>query len=277
MKLAIAMILAAAPHADAALCNAIVRDWHYAEDAGIVTPRQTAVFLGHCAVESAGFTRLEESLFYTTAARVRAVWPSRFKSDDTAAAMLRNPEKLANAVYGGRLGNTEPGDGWLYRGSGLLQTTGKDNFAAVQKATGVKCLDNPELLRSMPEALQAAAVFWKVNKLNELLDRPDFIEATTKRIQGGTGGLQDRTIYISRFLTTLGTPGRGVLRRVASNNPQDVMWVQTALQKRGYYGGKIDGRFGPGTEQAVRDFQDDAGLSPVDGVVGTQTYEALNA
>lgn len=276
MKISAAHIRAAAPHADVMLANAIERDWHFAEEAGIVTPKQTAVFLGHCAVETRGFTALEESLYYTTAARLQAVWPSRFKSDATASKFLHNPQALANHVYGGRLGNDDENDGWAYRGSGMLQTTGRENFARVQKETGIKCLDNPELLRSMPAALQAAAIFWKVHKLNDLLDRPDFIAATTKAIQGGDGGLNDRTIYINRFIPALATPGRTVLKRGARNVHDDVVWLQNALVKLAHYGGAIDGDFGPGTEQAVRDFQEYANVQPVDGVVGSRTYDALN-
>ena len=102
---------------------------------------------------------LEESLYYTTVSRLRAVWPTRFKTETDALPFLRNPEKLANAVYAGRLGNTKSTDGWQFRGSGLIQTTGRSNFEKLANATGIDCINDPALIRSMPGALQAAAVY----------------------------------------------------------------------------------------------------------------------
>lgn len=281
MKITVEQIFKAVPHADHELVGKIVAAWHYAEENGIVTPRDTAFFLGHAAVETAGFTRLEENLFYTTTARLRAVWPTRFKTDKAADPYIRNPKALANLVYGGRLGNERDGtaddDGWEKRGSGLFQTTGEANFEVVEKATGLPVTKHPEMLRAMPTALEAAAIFWRVNKLGDLTNRPDAIAATTKRIQGGTGGLVDRTIYINRFLSMFAVqPPNGTALRRGSKGPR-VQALQMVLRDLGHYGGAIDGDFGPGTEQAVRDFQADRSIHPVDGVVGPLTFTALDA
>lgn len=272
MKLSSSHIMQAVPHADGMIVNAMLLNWQIAEQHGIVTTKHTAYFLGNAAVETFGFTRLDENLFYTTTARLKAVWPSRFKSDALASACVRNPQKLANAVYGGRLGNTGDDDGWLYRGSGLLQTTGKANFAEVAAETGIDCVANPELLRSFPAALEAACIYWQKRNLGKYADAGD-VEGLTKAIQGGTGGLNDRRLYISRFLTALAPAGHVVVK--LGMRGDDVVAVQTMLAKTGHYGGKIDGLFGLGTDRAVRDFQTDQHLSPVDGVVGPNTMNAL--
>jgi putative chitinase len=278
MRLQAEQIFTCAPNANAKLVGEMIDGWSVVEENGIVTPRQTAFFLGHCAVESRGFTRLDENLYYTTTARLRAVWPSRFKSDDTAANYLRSPAELANHVYGSRLGNQDDGtadnDGWDYRGSGFIQTTGKANFAAFEKATKIGVVKQPELLRTMPHALEAAAVFWRINKLNDLVDGPDAIAATTKRIQGGDGGLADRTIYINRFMARLATTGGNMTLRRGSKGAA-VQAIQMTLRALGHYGGKIDGDYGPGTENAVREFQESRSLHPIDGVAGPITLAAL--
>jgi len=99
---------------------------------------------------------VRENLTYTSASRIRAVWPSRFKSDAAAAPYVRQPQKLANLVYGGRLGNTAPNDGWTYRGGGLPQTTGKDGYRKVGQMIGVDLAADPE--RILEPRLAVAAL-----------------------------------------------------------------------------------------------------------------------
>lgn len=100
---------------------------------------------------------VRENLTYSSAARLRAVWPSRFKSDAAAAPYVRNPQKLANFVYGGRLGNTGPNDGWLYRGGGFPQTTGKENYQKVGRVVGVDLVGYPDRITE-PRIAVAALV-----------------------------------------------------------------------------------------------------------------------
>jgi putative chitinase len=197
VKITVAALRTIAPGAANHIIEGIVAHQHFLAHYGITTPQRVKHFLGQSACETAGFTRLEENLFYTTAARLRQVWPSRFPSDAAAAPYLRNPQKLANFVYGGRLGNTGADDGWLYRGSGCKQTTGKTNFAAVEKATKLPVVKQPDMLRRFGEALESACVYWRDNGLNRFADADD-VGGLTRAIQGGSGGLADRRVYTDR-------------------------------------------------------------------------------
>lgn len=245
------------------------------DKAGINTVVRMAYFLGQCAVETRGFTSLEESLYYTTAARLKTVWPSRFKTDAAAAPFLRNPQKLANSVYAGRLGNDAENDGWLYRGAGMIQTTGKTNYTAVSKATGLDCVQKPELLRSMPHALQAAVVYWTDNKLNRFADNAD-IEGLTKAVQGGVGGLNERRIYTDRALNANDLTIRSYPLVKEGERGAAVQHVQEMLKAAGFFNGKIDAIFGAETKDAVELFQSSRNLLS-DGVVGYRTLTSLEA
>lgn len=152
---------------------------------GIDTPRRVAGFVAQCRVESADFTRLEEGLFYTTPARIRAVFPSRVKSEADAATLARNPRALANRVYAGRLGNGDEasGDGWAYRGRGLIQLTGRDNYAAAAAACGKLYLERPDLVAQPEDACLTAAWFWASAGLNALADTRNW-DGITRRVNG---------------------------------------------------------------------------------------------
>lgn len=268
-----------APGADAGIIAGIVKHQALLAKSGIDTPKRLCHFLGQIACESAGFTRLEENLFYTTTDRLKAVWPSRFKTDSAALPYLRNPQKLANFVYGGRLGNKKPGDGWKYRGSSLKQTTGYTNFQIVQNETGIQCVADPDLLRHMPAALEAACVYWRTNNLNRFADADD-IRGLTRAIQGGSGGLDLRRryteraeqIYIAGERATVPPLPSMMLRR--GNSGEAVRELQRQLAAQGFEI-RIDGVFGPGTEDILQQFQERAGLMP-DGVAGPKTMAALS-
>ncbi len=147
-------------------------------------------FLGQILHESEGLEHLEEGLFYKTPGRLMATWPTRFKSLADEVPYLRNPQALAEKVYGGRMGNVNPGDGWRNRGGGLIQVTGADNLRALQAATGVPVFDNPDLLRKpTAEALQVAIAWWEGNVPDSVMG--DIVKVT-KRVNGGTVGLADR-------------------------------------------------------------------------------------
>ncbi len=152
---------------------------------GINSPARAAAFLAQCHVESQGFTRLEENLFYTTAARIARVWPSRFPDPASAAPFVRNPERLANRVYAGRLGNGSEvsGDGWRFRGRGLKQLTGRANYARAAQALGAAYGAEPDLVGGPHHAVLTAAWFWHSNGCNLLADEGR-IDAITRRVNG---------------------------------------------------------------------------------------------
>jgi putative chitinase len=168
----------------------------------ISTPKRQAAFIGQCAVESANFTRLQENLNYS-AQRLTQVWPSRFPNISMAEPYANNPEKLANFVYAGRMGNLQDGDGWKFHGRGLIQLTGRENYANCGSSIGVDIIDNPDLLLTPQYAVLSAGWYWNKHGLNLLADSQEY-GAMTRRINGGTTGLDERIAKITKALQVLG-------------------------------------------------------------------------
>ena len=166
------------------------------------TPKRQAAFIGQCAVESANFTRLQENLNYS-AERITQVWPSRFPNVSIAQPYAHNPKALANFVYAGRLGNLQDGDGWMYIGRGLIQITGRENYANCGSGIGVDIIDNPELLLTPRYAALSAGWFWNKKGLNALADSQEY-GAMTRRINGGLTELDERIFKITKALEVLG-------------------------------------------------------------------------
>ena len=170
----------------------------------ISTPKRQAAFIGQCQHESNNFRILEENLHYSADALMR-VWPSRFSSADVADQYANNPEKIANKVYGGRadLGNSEDGDGWKFHGRGIIQLTGRANYTVCGNALGLPFADIPELILQPGHACMSAGWFWNKKNLNDLADNEDWT-TMTKRINGGTVGLDDRINKIHKAMDILG-------------------------------------------------------------------------
>jgi putative chitinase len=170
----------------------------------INTPVRQAFFIGQCAHESGNFKILEENLHYS-ATRLMAVWPSRFPSLVVANQYANNPEKIANYVYAGRLGNgnEESGDGWRYHGRGLIQLTGKENYDNCGKGLSINLINQPNLLVEPQYAALSAGWFWNKKGLNALADVQDY-DTMTKRINGGLIGLDDRKAKIAKAISVLG-------------------------------------------------------------------------
>ena len=168
----------------------------------INTSKRQACFIGQCMHESGGFKFLHENLNYSAKA-LMATWPSRFPNIEVASEYERKPEKIADKVYGGRMGNTEDGDGRKYIGRGLIQLTGKDNYKAASDALGEDLVANPQLVEEPRYAALTAGWFWNKKGLNALADTMD-IETMTKRINGGTLGIDDRKAKINLALNSLG-------------------------------------------------------------------------
>ncbi|WP_448120096.1 glycoside hydrolase family 19 protein [Pseudomonas veronii] len=167
---------------------------------GIVGTPRAAAFIAQVGHESGQLTRLVENLNYSADGLMKT-WPSRFDSVRATAA-ARNPEQIANIVYAGRMGNTAPGDGWKYRGRGLIQVTGKANYAVCGEALGLDLINQPELLEQSQYAAMSAAWFWSANGLNTLADAGDLTKIT-QRINGGTNGQDDRQALYDKALKVL--------------------------------------------------------------------------
>jgi len=172
------------------------------EKYGMNTPLRQAAFIGQCQHESSNFLHLEENLHYS-AVELMKTWPSRFPNINVAMQYANNPEKIANKVYEGRMGNNEEGDGWAYHGRGLIQLTGRDNYTKCGTALGFDLVSNPELLVQPKYAALSAGWFFNKHGLNALADSQDY-ESMTMRINGGTVGLEDRIKKINHALSVLG-------------------------------------------------------------------------
>ena len=183
--------------------------------ARIDTPLRARHFLAQCAHESQGFTRTVENLNYSAAGMIDT-WPSRFRLPLSEAEELmkvfpdgkanaeychRNPERVANYAYGNWLGNASPesGDGWAFRGRGLIQLTGRENFGLFSRSYfgDDRAIDNPALLEGHHDAALSAAWFWRVRGINVAAD-DDSLEAVTRRINPALKGLVDRREWLKR-------------------------------------------------------------------------------
>lgn len=163
-----------------------------------------AAFLAQCIHESGGFVFLTENLNYKAESLVR-VWPKYFPNLSVAKQYERNPEKIANRAYANRMGNgsEESGDGWRYCGRGLIQLTGKSNYQAFADSIETPLQSIPEYLQTFEGAVQSACWFWETNNLNALADKKDIL-GLTKKINGGTIGLDDRIKHYEHALHVLG-------------------------------------------------------------------------
>ena len=175
---------------------------------GILTPAQQASWIGQCGHECGNFRILEENLNYRAPTLLK-LFPKTPKrqwgfTPEEAAAYEKQPQKIANRIYSNRMGNRDEasGDGWRFRGSGFLQLTGHSNFYHAGQALGVDFIMQPELVRTPMYAAQTAGWFWQTHKLNQYADNGDFV-TMTKRINGGTIGLEDRIKHINHALHVL--------------------------------------------------------------------------
>jgi putative chitinase len=157
------------------------------------TARRMAAFLGHIAHESGYLHAVEENLRYKDADRLTKVFPSAFKTPADAGPYVDKPDALANKVYANRMGNGDPasGDGWRYRGRGLIQLTGRDNYVAFAKDVDMAVVQNPDLVATPRYAALSAAWFWKKHGLNELADIEAY-QALSKRINSSLQSFPER-------------------------------------------------------------------------------------
>jgi len=186
----------------------------------INTPQRVAAFLAQTSHESGGYTMLSENLNYK-AATLAACWPNRFatlgpdkkpKKDEkgkmiptaVANSIAGKPELIANLVYSARMGNgpAESGEGWKFRGRGLKQLTGKDNYARCGRDLGIDIVGNPDLLLEPTYAARSAGWFWRTNSLSTFADKGD-LEGMTKKINGGLIGYAERKAKYDKILAAM--------------------------------------------------------------------------
>jgi len=176
-------------------------------DYEISTPQRVAAFLAQTAHESGGYRAIKENLNYK-APTLRKIFPKYFPTDEIANQYANLPNKqeaIANRVYGGRMGNgpEESGDGYRYCGRGLIQLTGKDNYTRYAQSLEISVEEASEHLTTFEGCVQSAAWFWEANNLNQWADKGDIL-TLTKRINGGTIGLEDRIKHYNHALHVLG-------------------------------------------------------------------------
>jgi len=188
--------------------NPYVDHWHHAlsqllPDYDINSPQRIAAFIAQCSHESGGFTALKENLNYR-AVTLRKIFPKYFPTDDLANAFAGKPEMIANRVYASRMGNGDEasGDGFRYCGRGLIQLTGKSNYQSFADSLEMNVEDVPDYLSTFEGAAQSACWFWESNNLNQWADKGDIL-TLTKRINGGTIGLEDRIQHYDHAMQIL--------------------------------------------------------------------------
>ena len=276
----------------AEIISANANDWYDAlyellPKYGITTERRVAHFLSQCAHESAGFKRLEENLNYS-AKSLRAVFGRYFGNPPkrNADEYHRKPEMIANYVYMDefrkyKMGNVNEGDGWLFRGRGLKQLTGRENYTNFGKSIGMTAEEAATYVATPAGAVESACWFWNAKNLNDIADTDD-VKRMTKVINGGSIGLDDRKKRYVHAMKVLGIDAEdlasddddiqeilddvGVLRKGAKGDGVKIM--QEAL------GISADGNFGPGTERALKAWQAANGLT-ADGIAGPATFAKL--
>ncbi len=260
---------------------------NYGADYKLDTPMRIKHFLGQCAVESAFFSRLEESLYYS-AERLQAVWPKRFPNYSAAVPYAKNPQKLANYTYGGRMGNDGPNDGWLYRGSSIKQITGKANFTEFNNwIKGIipdapDFVKYPDLLRTLEWAVWPAVWYWSTKNCAYYADRDD-VKGLTRAINGGLIGLAERTkaTALAAKVLNIHTDPKVVEDKPKTPDPllmemQGKLTKLAKIMKMPELDPKgVDGWNGKNTKEAVMAVQRYANIF-VDGKCGPNTRKAIN-
>lgn len=253
---------------------------------GVTTPLRLAHFLAQVLHETDGLTILRESGAYSAARIVEIFGVGKHSAAITSAearTLAKNGPKLFERVYGlgnpkkaEELGNTRAGDGWLFRGNGLLQTTGRGAHRRLGEKLGLGDLfeRNPELVTAAQYALLPALAEWKESGLNAYADRND-IRTITRRVNGGFNGYADRVAWFNKVWPLLRDEKAPAESWKAAETSDETEALQRDLAALGFKV-DVDGRFGPETARAVRDFQAKNGLT-VDGIAGGITLAAIKA
>ncbi len=239
------------------------------------TAERVAGFIAQCGHESGGFRVMSENLNYSAKA-LNTIFPKYFRrAGRDANEYHRQPEKIANVIYANRMdnGDTNSGDGWRFRGGGILQLTGRYNYTKFADEMDMSPEEAVDYVRTKKGALDSACWFWDTNNINKYCDNMDIV-GMTKRINGGTIGLEDRKKHYVHALDVLG----------GDYEEPEVDYNQTIRQgSRGPLVAEVqekldispaDGIFGPGTARTVKKWQSANGLV-ADGIVGPKTIKKL--
>jgi len=243
----------------------------------INTPNRIAGFFAQCGHESMNFTVLSENLNYRTETLEKLFSKYFSKAGRNAADYAKQPEKIANVIYAGRMsnGDTASGDGYRFRGRGVVQLTGRDNYTQFGKSVGMSPEQVIDYVTTKKGALESACWYWNSRNLNAACDANDIVKMT-KLVNGGTIGLEDRRKHYEAALAVLGgaVPAPianaeaipGVLKKGSTGEAVKRMQAELGLE--------ADGSFGPATETAVKKWQAANGLA-ADGIVGPKTLAKL--
>lgn len=261
-----------------ALCKALPKY-------NITTENRVAGFLAQCAHESNNFKVLQENLNYS-ADGLRRIFPKYFRDVDPND-YARQPQKIANRVYANRMGNgsESSGDGWKYRGRGVIQLTGYDNYSRFAKDMGMSVDEVIDYLETVEGAIMSAAWYWNSRKINTAADANDIVKMT-KLVNGGTIGLEDRKKHYAHILEIFDTEYEESDEEEVEEEEADSEKINiNQVIKRGSKGPTVaaiqealgisaDGVFGGGTEKALKTWQADNGLT-ADGIAGPKTLSKL--
>ncbi len=255
-----------------------------AMDAGITNPRELAIFMGQVSAETDDLRSLEENLNYSSRG-LRDTFPGVWTAAQADAIVAGGPRSIGNAMYGGRLGNNNENDGYDFRGRGYLQLTGRENYEKIGRAIGVDLTTNPDVAADPEVAAKIAVHYWQT-KVRAIGAEND-VYAASRAVNGGSNGLDHRIQaageweqkFANGYLNSLSTnppPINGLRDGILGpgETGQDVVTLQKALNQAINAGLTTDGDYGPGTERAVREFQQKNGLT-VTGVAGPETLKAL--
>jgi putative chitinase len=258
----------------------------------ITTPNRIAGFMAQCSHESADFTALEENLNYSDKALASVFGRYFGPGKRNPAEYARQPEKIANYVYQdefrskqGAMGNTQPGDGWKFRGRGIKQLTGRNNYTAFGKSVGMTADEAAEYVATKKGALESACWFWATNKIERFADADDIV-GMSRKINGGDIGLEDRKARYARAKALLGgAVSAPVKPQITDAVAQKAPSSTVRTLKRGMQGDDVkrmqqalgvtaDGDFGFGTDSALKKWQRANGLT-ADGIAGPATLSRM--
>jgi putative chitinase len=273
-----------APKAHTNYLEAIRQGDSLFEQHEIITSLRMSHFLAQALHETGGFRILRENMNFSASRLIEIFGINRHSAAvtaDEAEKLARDPEAIAERVYGlgnprkaRELGNIYPGDGFRYRGNGIMQITGRSNHHRIGAACGIDFEGHPDLVTAPEHALKPALQAWTERHLNIFADKND-IRTITRRINGGFLGFADREAWFNKIWLLIKDTNQPDEPWIAGNADNHVKWLQENLNDLGANPKLVvDGRYGPATRQAVKDFQAAAGIK-IDGIAGPVTRAAI--